>query len=283
MMEVDFVKISPTQNMTLLITSPVPGEKRADCAAELMRYDSVHAEQAGFVETPANREAAARLQMSGGEFCGNAAMALAALIARDEKFERGVAASVLLEVSGSEELVKCIVTPRSDGGFTCKTRMPVPKAILRKTVAAGNTLLDVQVVHMQGITHLIVSEPLQEAEKNELTEHVMSHSKEYTDENAIGVMFLEESDMTMRPFVCVPSVRSAVWERGCGTGSCAVGCALTAKEKRSLSVDLRQPGGIITVSSVYADGEIRELWIEGKVYIAAEGKACYGMPRENLP
>ena len=105
-MDVNFVKLSPTQNMTLLITSPVDRKDHAECASQLMRYESVHAEQTGFVEKPRNEKAAARLQMAGGEFCGNAAMALAALIARDKKLMHNGTHPLLLEVSGHSALVE---------------------------------------------------------------------------------------------------------------------------------------------------------------------------------
>ena len=85
--------------MTLLITSPVDRKDHAECASQLMKYESVHAEQTGFVEKPRNEKAVARLQMAGGEFCGNAAMALAALIARDKKLMRNGTHPLLLEVS----------------------------------------------------------------------------------------------------------------------------------------------------------------------------------------
>ena len=82
----------------------------------------------------------------------------------------------------------------------------------------------------------------------------------------------------MEPFVYVPSAQSRVWERGCGTGSAAVGYALTLQEGHSLSLDLRQPGGIISVSSVFADGEVSEIWIEGRIDMVAEGRAYCALP-----
>ena len=62
-MEVKFVKISPTENMTVIVTSPVEREKQLAIGTELIKYSSVYAEQAGFMEKPQNPKAAARLQM----------------------------------------------------------------------------------------------------------------------------------------------------------------------------------------------------------------------------
>jgi Diaminopimelate epimerase len=123
--------------MTLLITSPVDRKDHAECASQLMRYESVHAEQTGFVEKPRNEKAAARLQMAGGEFCGNAAMALAALIARDKKLMHNGTHPLLLEVSGHSALVECLITPK-DGYFIGKVRIPSPQFAESKEITVGD-------------------------------------------------------------------------------------------------------------------------------------------------
>ncbi|WP_124984545.1 hypothetical protein [Anaerotignum faecicola] len=45
-MEVKFIKASPTENMTLLIETPVAREKQLAVAERLIAYGSVYAEQA---------------------------------------------------------------------------------------------------------------------------------------------------------------------------------------------------------------------------------------------
>ena len=68
-MKVEFVKLSPTQNMTILVKTPVERENHLEVATKLMDYASVGAEQVGFIE---NGQGTIRLQMMAGEFCGNA-------------------------------------------------------------------------------------------------------------------------------------------------------------------------------------------------------------------
>ena len=108
-MELKFVKLNPTQNMTLLVESPLRREDYAKVADSIMAYESVYAEQVGFIERPGSgSKAVARLQMAGGEFCGNAAMSLAAYVAwldKKEKFLSG-ARIIPLEVSGSDEVIE---------------------------------------------------------------------------------------------------------------------------------------------------------------------------------
>ena len=69
-MELKFIKTSPTENMTLLIETPVPRELHLEVAEKLIAYGSVYAEQAGYIEEPENPLAEKRLQMMAGEFCG---------------------------------------------------------------------------------------------------------------------------------------------------------------------------------------------------------------------
>ena len=60
-MEVKFIKASPTENMTLLIETPVAREKQLAVAERLIAYGSVYAEQAGYIEEAENPAAEKRL------------------------------------------------------------------------------------------------------------------------------------------------------------------------------------------------------------------------------
>ena len=106
-MEVKFIKASPTENMTLLIETPVAREKQLAVAERLIAYGSVYAEQAGYIEEAENPAAEKRLQMMAGEFCGNASLSLAAWLAKKKNLPIGEKTEITLEVSGAEELVRC--------------------------------------------------------------------------------------------------------------------------------------------------------------------------------
>ena len=88
-MEVKFIKASPTENMTLLIETPVAREKQLAVAERLIAYCSVYAEQAGYIEEAENPAAEKRLQMMAGEFCGNASLSLAAWLAKKKNLPIG--------------------------------------------------------------------------------------------------------------------------------------------------------------------------------------------------
>ena len=82
----------------------------------------------------------------------------------------------------------------------------------------------------------------------------------------------DEKNMRIDPLVIVKSADSLFWERGCGSGSEAVGIYLSWRDKRDVNIGLGQPGGIIDVSVKYNNG-IESVSIAGNVYIAAEGRA----------
>ena len=64
-MKLDFVKISPTENMTILVKTAVPTEQQLAVGAKLIEYSSVYAEQAGFIEEPIKQKCRSKAQNDG--------------------------------------------------------------------------------------------------------------------------------------------------------------------------------------------------------------------------
>ena len=76
-MELDYVLMDPTGNVTALVRTPAPAERQPELARILMDAEP-SAEQAGFLSSGGDGADVA-LRMAGGEFCGNAAMCAGAL------------------------------------------------------------------------------------------------------------------------------------------------------------------------------------------------------------
>lgn len=131
-MEVKFIKASPTENMTLLIETPVAREKQLAVAERLIAYGSVYAEQAGYIEEAENPAAEKRLQMMAGEFCGNASLSLAAWLAQKKNLQIGEKTEITLEVSGAEELVRCEMKREAEHRFLGRVAMPLPQTIEKR-------------------------------------------------------------------------------------------------------------------------------------------------------
>ena len=92
-----YALLNPSGNRTALVLDPVPAAGRNRITAALMD----RCEQVGYLMPPSVPGVLGRLQMMGGEFCGNASMAAAAFLLRNE-LKVSETRDVLLEVSGAE-------------------------------------------------------------------------------------------------------------------------------------------------------------------------------------
>ncbi len=271
-MEIEFIKTSPTQNMTILVKTPVPREKQLALAERLIAYDSVYAEQAGYIEEPENPRAAKRLQMMAGEFCGNASLSLAAWLARKDGLAVGETREYLLEVSGADGLVPCEITKEAYGFFG-RAKMPLPERIEERAFRLEGEELRLTAVVFEGITHVIVPAELwkEDAERKAETA-VRLWTEALPDGAAFGLLLLDENEYTLKPLVYLKGI-SMIWERGCGSGTAAVGAYLAWKNRKAVSVGLQQPGGKMRAEAGYQDGVISALYIAGHISIVAEGTA----------
>lgn len=271
-MIIRFAKMNPARNMTILVESPVPRKRQQQTARELMAYDSIHAEQVGFIEKAGNPAAWARLQMMGGEFCGNALMSLAALLALDRGLPPKISSLIPLESSGVEGLVKIKVVPASSG-VKCSLELPPPKKVSRALLKAGGHSLNTTVVDMQGITHFVL--PAEEAKNWAETqaEELLNLWAEDCPSDAAGLLLFNREDCSIKPLVLVKTIGSLVWEKGCGSGTAALGAMLADEAKKSIKAKVSQPGGVITVKAGYADGRVKGLVISSLVRMSARGLA----------
>ena len=144
-----YVKLDPTGNMTCLVLDPASPEDEKILTRELLK----ECEQVAYLEEPVKPGAVAAVRLMGGEFCGNAAMAAAAWLVRDELAE-GEEKSLLLEMSGTEEPVFCTVRKTADC-YEGMVAMPPAREIREETFAGKNYTL----VRMDGIVHLIYTGP----------------------------------------------------------------------------------------------------------------------------
>ena len=85
-------------------------------------------------------------------------------------------------------------------------------------------------------------------------------------------LLFDEENGTLQPLVSVQGT-TLIWERGCGSGTSAIGAYLAMKEKKSLSISLKQPGGIMGAEVSVENEKITSLHITGKVSIVAKGTA----------
>lgn len=250
------VRADPAGNATLFVLTPVDRALRADAAGKLIAaLPEMKVEQVGFASAPL-MGGAARLEMAGGEFCGNAARAwgmwtAAGRVPRPER--------VRIEVSGCSHPI-AVDVDWAEG--TARTEMPLPLEV-RPVPEFGGTL-----VHLGGIAHLVVRDT---APSREFFRRAEPAFGGLAGLEAYGVIFLERLDEAageerLTPLVKVPSVGTLFQEGSCGSGSLAAAVAESA-EVRDGEFRRRyvQPAGALTASVVRRDGAVRSAFIEGPV------------------
>ena len=272
-MKLHFVKINPVENMTIFVLDQLPRKDHITISNRLMDYSNLHAEQVGFIESSKNHADLIRLQMMGGEFCGNATRSLAAFMVHSQhpEIEKiGSKFMVPLEVSGIDEIINCEVEPLEKTNlYMSKIKMPVPLSINEIIIDySGNEVKTIR-VDLPGITHFIVDrDKINDKDKYyEIIKSVMAKE----DYDAFGIMYYDYNKNFMEPLVYVRSTDSLFWERSCGSGSCALGCALAFLNKESLEKEIHQPGGLLKVSVGYENHNINSLYLNGEVEIVSEG------------
>ena len=258
-MELDFIKLSPLGNTTVFLRGEAAQEVRAALLAEAMDYDHLAAEQAGFLVAPHSEEALFRIEMSGGEFCGNATLSAAALAAAE-----GAESLFLVECSGAPEPLRAEAHPLGSGRWLTRAEMP-PAHEVRRISLDGLSFGSAAIcVSFLGIAHLVVeAADLSAADYDELLARLMRE----TDADAYGVVPFERmgrEHFRIRPYVAVPSAESRVFERACGSGSLALALALgDAAEGTRIAVE--QPGGTLFVETG------KRFFLEGEVLISCRG------------
>ena len=259
-MTIEYIKLSPTGNITLLVPTPVPRALQPQVARALLAR--VGGEQVGYIEGDA------RLQMMGGEFCGNATMSLGALLARDRGLAPGEALALSIGVSGADGPVPCRIEAAEDA-WLGTVRMPLPTGIAEASLETDAGTLVAPLVRLPGIAHLIL--PAERAPSEEELRRRLPEWNGSIGADALGALRWDAGEGAIDPLVCVPSAGTLVREHGCGSGSAALGCWLAHRAGSGVEVPVRQPGGTITVRVEVSGDRLTGVTITGRVTLLEEG------------
>ena len=288
-MELNFVKMNPAGNTTIFIFDQLPHPIHGKVAQYLMKSDCLCADQVAFIEKPKSSSAAAHLQMMGGEFCGNALRALAALLFlkgypkiyeqketdTDISVDRNDYAIVPLEISSYDGIIKAEVKVIDGINRILWSKTPIPVPLKVKKVNFDLVCLNLAkegtVVEFSGITHVVFKDITPE---KKIVFDVQKQLRMIdADTDALGIMFYQPNQGTMTPLVYVRASDSMVWEGSCGSGSVAVASAIAVDKKENIRCfKLKQPGGEIEVDIDYVDKRINKAAIQGLVSFVSEGK-----------
>ena len=220
----------PGGNTTAIVTDKIPRKLHAGIANKIMKADP-SIEQVGYLEKPRSRSANTRLQMMGGEFCGNATRSAAFFWAWQVRETGGKKVhQVRMEASGLPEILKVAVSTSS-----ADITLPGDFFVSIKKISKGF------IVDLRGIRHIIL-----------FTKGTMAHAKKMITAHkgklpAVGVIYsnLRGGRVAIKPLIWVRETDSFVPETGCASGSIAAAiAAYTVQSGKRKTYSVIQPSKI---------------------------------------
>ena len=247
-MTIDYLVADPSGNTTILVLTPVPKEEHSALAAKLLALPGIEAEQVGYVTREAGKPL--RVDMMGGEFCGNAS--------------RSAAAWALACDGGTQ----------GDGLYEAFIEMPYPEDVSGVLVDAGDVPARFFRVDLPGITHFVHFVPDLEGIDKEKYWHILADYVDGEDFPAYGLILCDTKEQTMIPAVYVRDTDTLYWENSCGSGSAAVAAALACTTHKNVACYMKQPGGTLAIAAkVGEQGELQQIFIGGPVKLSQVRKA----------
>ncbi len=240
----NFIKASPSQNTTVFITGRCSPSLYGKIARAAMSYEYLNAEQVGFITRPEDKGSVIRLEMAGGEFCGNASLAAAAYAVYKGISDK---TNFNIEVSGADYPLECNVKAVSPFIYNAECEMPKPISVEKHTVNIEDHNLTGSLVNFDGISHYVFDKWQEDKLKLDMVLEAVLSSVEAKAVGVIPYKKLDRDRYEIMPYVWVRETGSRVFERGCGSGSMALGIHLKGQVEGELNIV--QPGGIITVKT----------------------------------
>ena len=242
--------LDPAGNVTAIVCSDVPAAERARVAAQILRLPELGIEQVAFLTAPRSG-GEIRLEMMGGEFCGNALRCAGFY----QALRTGAQSKscVFAEISGADG-AQPVMADTAEG--TASTVMPLPLSVQ----PAGWADVQATRVTFAGITHFVIDC----AQPDEaLVQRAIDLAPEAS---AVGAIFLDRAHGSIKPVVFVRETASCVAENSCASGSVATAVVLTADFADGITeIGIGQPGGTLEVGVQRTDGAVTGLSIGGAV------------------
>jgi diaminopimelate epimerase len=258
-MEYEIISADPAGNITVFVLNPpADAAERAKAVQALLADRSLKAEQVGFVIKPRSG-GLWRLEMMGGEFCGNAARSFGLLAAR----QSGICGrhTLMIETSGMAQPLSVHIDTEAQ---TAEADIAPP---LAETLVEWKGRRFPAYI-FEGISHIIAEnvqpdEALARSLIGGLDKCRIGGSRQA---DAAGVMFYDSEKRFMRPVVWVRAAGTFLFESSCGSGSAALAVwAARNVADTETSLAIAQPGGVIETSVTKQAGKITRLSIGGRV------------------
>ncbi len=249
--------LRPAGNDTALVEGLVKKEKKKTINDEIMRlYPGI--EQVGFYDYDSINKSA-RLEMAGGEFCGNALRALAYLILGGQKGE------ITCRVSGANLPLKAGVNTSKSAYAT----MPIIKSFSSVEKLKTNLWK----VDLEGITYLIqiTSKRLGKEKAKSWGINLLKKYDLLYSSPAAGVMFVRQAksslQLNVEPVVWVRDINTFFYETACASGTTAIGLWKSIERNEMVTkLSVKQPSGqIINIEVERNENKFIKSVIDGPV------------------
>jgi diaminopimelate epimerase len=195
-----------------LLESSLARKEYADNGTKLMsETKKYNVEQCGFLIASDNH-----FEMSGGEFCGNAARSAAMLL-----YQIKGGPNFEFTMSGFPNPIKATVKATKDNKYDVTCVFPGLKTQTTPVQALGKKAI---LVDLGGIVHVVIEDEFPtndyEAQHRQIIEDL-----NLTSRDAVGVCWINRKDdiVIMHPVVWVRDIDSFFYEGSCGSGTIAVG------------------------------------------------------------
>lgn len=235
-MNTEYYILNPSGNVTALVTSKTPKSDYKTAAAGIFE-NNPEVEQVGFVKF---RDGGVKLNMSGDEFCGNAAMSAAALYYSLSGAADALSIPVTVLPYGNTVNV---TVNKSGGAYVCEGIFKGPDTVKKYSFRVGGREYTFPLVCFEGIMHIVADGALSAP----LAEKVIRESAADLKAPALGIMIFDRRNCSLTPIVYVSAVNTLFCENSCASGCCAVASVLSEFGK---TTDIVQKGGIIAARRV---------------------------------
>ena len=258
----------PSGNTTAVVFDQMLDANREDLNNRVMYAwgskdpEQPEIEQCCFVTMPNNKDAVARVEMFGGEFCGNAMRSAIQLITEGKDYQG------MIEVSGVDRPLNFNVN-----GGVISVEMPLPQVGELASEVAEGTL-----VQLDGIAQLVVTnnELQKKQTPRDLLNSLVSQNKYgLAEQPAVGVTYYDRATNRATFGVWVKEVNTVFDETACGSGTCAIGIASALDARQNQLLEVIQPSGeSITTEAAFdvGTGSVVASNIAGKVAVLYDGE-----------
>ena len=235
---INYKVCDPSGNITILVTTEVPNEKRIEVADELMKKEPT-AQQVGFI-SKGNEFCDIELNMAGGEFCGNATLSTAVLYNQSHT----EVDTVHVKASGAKDVISVSISD-AEGIYYATAKMPMPDEYYEKFMTFRGKEYKTFFVKFDSMVHLVMVDKLAK-------EDIETAIKEWNKEipcSALGIMSYDEELDTLTPAVLSNNGTFFCYESSCASGTTALAIYLAERDNCNIEREIKEPGGVLKINS----------------------------------